>query len=178
MKEEDRRDMIREWMHAHPGSAKSAVVSHFVGLGFKRRSVYSIISRLKGGGDVSRKPGSGKQATELTEGVRTAIAQEAAGKAGISLCSLGSQFGFHHQTIKKDLKSRNVIQRSRRTAPYANERQKAKQKVILRKLRDTHFRKKNGSVSVIMDDESYFDQNGMESVETSTTSLTTRYHTT
>jgi lambda repressor-like predicted transcriptional regulator len=152
MKEEQRREVIREYLLAHPGYLNSDVVRYFNELGFKKRTVYEVISRLAGGGDVHRKPGIGEKATGLTGEVKHQIIEAAAGKVGFSFRSLGKQFGFHHKTVKNILKEANIERKSRRVAPASDEKQKQKQKSILRKLRDSLFRADNDSISIIMDD--------------------------
>ena len=154
--------MVREYLLAHPDYQKSQVVDYFKSLKFARSSVYRIINRFQAGGDSERRIGSGKKAAGLDERKRKQIKKDAEGRVEISYRGLGKKHGYHKNTIKKVLNEQNVFLRKRREAPYASQQQKDRQKRCLRKLRDGFFRASNDHISVIMDDESYFDQNGMD----------------
>lgn len=159
--QEPRREIIRESWEARRGISRSAFVRNMINVGFKRRTIYDTLKRLETIGTVARKPGSGRKIQGWTKSKEKRLCHAADHKTGLTYSSLGRRFGISHVTVKKYLNRNNIINRRRRNAPKSSEKQKKVQKTRLRKLSRRVLSAGNDHVDVIMDDETYFDENGM-----------------
>ena len=155
------REIIRRRWEARGETEKAAFVADMVRAGFNKKTVYNTINRLQETGTIDRKPVGGRMVKGWTEEKEKAMCQEADHEIGKSYTRLGLRYGMSDKTVKKYLERNNIHRYKRRNAPKVSEKQGKVQKTRLRKMTRTIFRAEHDDIDVIMDDEAYFDQNGM-----------------
>ena len=142
--------------------SKAQFVTDMVKAGFQKRTVYRVIKKIQNGLDVSRKPGSGRKKTGWTqEKERRDFVTKAHHTVGISFRMLSRKYKIHDKTVKKVLEKNGIKMYHRKKVPRVDQNQEKRQKKRIRVLTRSLFKASNDHIHVIMDDESYFDENGL-----------------
>lgn len=153
--------MIRVAWSARGDASKAEFVANMIKVGWKRRSVYNTVKRLENNESMDRKPGQGKKVLGMTISREIKLCHEADHKVGLSFRKLARKYKINDKTVKKILKRNGITLNKRKDAPKISEKQEKVIKTRLRKLSRGPLKKENDHIDVIMDDESYFDENGM-----------------
>ena len=158
-KQDQRRQLVGEFLVRHPQYTCTEVWQHFKKMDFKRTIVYDTSKKVKEGKSIKRKPGSGrktKSGQEINKNLEKKIADWAHKKGITNYSAIGRKFKLHRDTIKKIL-MKHVDKKVRKKIPKTNEKQKKKQKRILREVSRNQFAPCNDDVDILLDDESYFE---------------------
>lgn len=103
LNEQQRREVVFEFYNKHPTWSKSSIVKHFVDLNFKRRTIYSIWSKVQNKKSIIRKPDSGKFCCLQNKKQRQELRRVTKGKVAKLYRQLGRKFNYDKNTIKKYL---------------------------------------------------------------------------
>lgn len=160
--EEAKRKMIRDAWFARGGATKSEFVRNQEKAGFNRRTVYNTIKRIEKDISMDRKPGGGRKIQGWTESKEMKLRHEADHTVGVSCRRLGRKFKIDHKTVKKILDRNKIEVRKRIKGPKVSEKQGNVIKTRVRNMTRGPFKASNDDIDVIMDDETYFDENGMD----------------
>ena len=161
IREEDMRLIVRRAWEARGNQTKSQFVRSMSGVTLSRSGLYKLLSRIEKGDKLKRKPGSGRKCPKFSSNSEKRLCEVADGSVGISFRSLGKKFGISDKTVKKKLQNNGICMYQRRRIPKVTEKQKQVQKKRIRGLSRSLFKAQNDEIEVVMDDESYFDENGM-----------------
>ena len=159
--DEAKRKLIRENWFARGDRSKAQFVTDMVKAGFQKRTIYRVIKNIQNGLDVSRKPGSGRKKTAWTQEKERQLCHEADHTVGISFRMLSRKYKIHDKTVKKVLEKNGIKMYHRKKVPRVDRNQEKRQKTRIRGLTRSLFKASNDPIHVIMDDESYFDGNGL-----------------
>jgi hypothetical protein len=157
-KEEEVRQRIGTFMEKNPEMKPQEIAKHYELEGISQRTTFSIINRLKNGGTIERKPGSG-QYQSIDQKIKDKVIEFSVNEVGLSYIAIGRKFGIDPKTAKKILIEAGIDRLKRKECPKSSEKQIIKQKKCLNKLRRKHF---TNGVEIIMDDESYFTTDGSD----------------
>ena len=156
---QDRREIIGLFYQTHVALGKKGVVRHFEEMGVSRRTIYSILNRVDNQITLKRKPGSGGHNVKMDKNKSQRLIRLVNNKTGVSQRKLADTFGVTQATVSNTLKKHSIRYYKRKTAPTANEKQQAVQKVRLRRLARKVLNPKS-KVVIVQDDESYFTLTG------------------
>ena len=160
LKQQQRREAVRDFMLLNPSTSNIVMVNHFQQQGYSRASIYRYIKRIRECNETKSRHAGGKQVPQLDENLKRKIRRFFDNKVGASLRKASLKFKVCRQVITKWLDQLGIKRKKRKKVPKTSDRQKKKQQVILNKISREEFRASNDDVDVIMDDETYLDENG------------------
>ena len=163
LKERARHDFVREYYDENKNLPKSSQAQALMSVGTPKSTTYRYLNRLNNGENLGRKPGSGpKPPKHFTDEKKAQMILKAKTEMmGFSFRSLAKEFKISPGYVKLILNQNHIFRHYRQTTPHYDEKQEKVVKKRLRRLRNGPFQATNDEILVIMDDESYFDENGM-----------------
>lgn len=153
------RLLVRNFVIQNAHLNKNDVVKHFVAVGMSRRTVYHILKRMDNNENLVRRPGQGRKSRKIAENLKNRLIEACHGKVGISYVQLAKKFKISDKTIKKRMTEMGIKRKARKKIVHSTERQKKEQRKRITKLSRNEMRASN-DVEIIMDDETYLDENG------------------
>lgn len=156
LNEEQRRRLVVQYKIDHPELSNNAVAKYFAELGVARSTVYGILDRYSEAGEaaVLRKEGSGRPATKVTDSLKETMASDA--KRGLSQREIARKFDISQPYVNEILKKQGLSAFKKEKVAAASPEQKERQRVRIDRLYREVLKGDDGSLDIIMDDESYF----------------------
>jgi transposase len=130
-------------------------------MGLAESTTYSILARYKEHGTVERASGSGRPAELMSKRDRQHLVQEAISADYPSQNRLASKYGISQPYVSKILTAADAHSFKRTKAPSTSGSQQEKQKVKIDRLYRLILDQNATSVSIVMDDESYFEMKSL-----------------
>jgi hypothetical protein len=184
LNEYQKRQLIGQFYEKNREKGKPFTVRHFIEMGLKKRSIYSIISRIENKVSLKRSIGSGRKAVKMNHKRIESLINSFDGKKGISQRKQALKYKISQPYVSKILGWAGVKYYKRGNKPKTSPEQDIKIKKRLNLLSKTKFRPSNG-LKIVMDDESYFSlsgenmpgNDGYYSSNKSTTDIEVKYRT-
>ena len=119
------RKLIQNYFVKNPGAKDIDLVKCFLKLGYKERTIYNNIKRVKYGKPIKKK-NIGYQSKFWNKTRSKRLEKAANNRLGTSLRKLGTKFGKDHKTIHRKLRKMNIQYNKRTKTPKYNEKTSSK----------------------------------------------------
>lgn len=150
------RKRVKIFLEKNSTFKQSEVVTEFVRLGYARRSVYNVLSKLTTDQPIKDRKRTGRP-TSWTASSRGRLKRLVNNRTGVSQRRLAQKFRVSHMTIGRQLAKMSIRCRKREKTPKYDEKQQQKSQELSRRL---YTQLRDANCDVIIDDEKYFTFSG------------------
>lgn len=152
---------VRAFYRRHKDKGKIYVITHFKNDGYSKSTIYRYLAKEDHGYEVGDGRRNNGARPKLNKKQVRQLERRFQGRDDVSQRSAGEAFGVDHSTISRTLKNRtNIKFYKKKKAPMYKPGQEIAVKHAADRLYRRHLTGVNKDAFIIMDDETYIDENG------------------